>query len=170
MFLECEDVKSAQFIVRFVNNMVLYLKKYNAMSEKLTEICEKIQDICIQKIEFPDWCTFEDGKLGEEEENYAVLRAELVNMFGNTLLLQNLKSRACLIIENKLAEVKQNMANMEQNKIELPLFLLSQMNSIIMREDKDLVNDTYRNLIHNFISIDFLASNSKIVSIMYFEV
>jgi hypothetical protein len=55
MFLECEDIKSSQYIVRFVNAMVLYLKKIKDLNETLTEILVKIQDICIQKIEYPEW-------------------------------------------------------------------------------------------------------------------
>lgn len=164
------DVKSAQHLVKFVNQIVLYLRKIETLGEDLTQILLKIQDVCIQKTEYPDWCTFEDGKLGEEEENFIELRLELVNLYSNTLLIADLKVRALKIIEEKLVELKSNIQNYTQNQIELPLFLLTHMNSIIMREDKDLVNDMYQMLIGHVMETDFLAANSKVVSILYFEI
>lgn len=170
MFLECEDIKSSQYIVRFINAMVLYLKRIDALSETLAEILVKIQDVWIQKIEYPEWCTFEDGKLGEDEENFRILRGDLVNLYSNTLLITELKTRALEIIEAKLISLKSNIRDFSQNQIELPLFLLSQMHSTIMRDDKDLANPLYQKLIAHFLEVDFLAANSKIVSILYFEI
>jgi hypothetical protein len=170
MFLEWEDIKSSQYIVRFINNMVAYLKKIPELNETLTEILVKIQDVCIQKIEYPEWCTFDDGNLGEDEENFKVLRADLVNLFSNTLLVTNLKSRAVEIIQAKISELKGNVAKFSQNKVELPLFLLTQMHQIISREDKDLTNPIYQKLMSEFIEVEFLSANSKIVSILYYEV
>lgn len=170
MFLECEDVKSSQYIVKFINLMVLFLKKYNDLSETLTEILVKIQDICIQKIEYPDWCTFEDGKLSEDEENYKLLRLDLVNLFSNTLLIPSMKTRAIEIISNKFSELKNNVTNYTQNQVELPLFLLTQTHATIIREDKDLATPVYQGLISQFLEVDFMAAQSKIVSILYFEI
>lgn len=149
--------------------MVLYLKRIDSLSETLAEILVKIQDVCIQKIEYPEWCTFEDGKLGEDEENFRLLRIDLVNLYSNTLLITELKTRALEIIEEKFVGLKGNITSFSQNQIELPLFLLSQMHSTIMRDDKDLTNPLYQKLIANFLQVDFLAANSKIVSILYFE-
>lgn len=55
MFIECDDTKSAQYIVRFLNAAVLYLKRMDALSETLLEVIAKIQDVCIAKIQYPDW-------------------------------------------------------------------------------------------------------------------
>lgn len=45
MFLECDDVKSAQHIVKFVNAMVLYIRKLPELNEYLIDVVEKIQNI-----------------------------------------------------------------------------------------------------------------------------
>lgn len=170
MFLEWEDIKSSQYIVKFVNAMVLYFKRFPELSDDLNEILVKIQDVCIQKIEYPDWCTFEDGKLGEDEENFKVLRVDLWNLFVNTLLIPSLKARALEITEQKLISLKGNIHNFTENQVELPMFLLTQMHALICRDDKDLVSPQYQKLISQFISVNFIEANSKIVSIMYFEI
>ena len=66
--------------------------------------------------------------------------------------------------------LKENLKNTEENKLELPLFLLSQMHHMIAREDKDLAKEEYQQLLGLFFEIDFLSVNSKIVSIIYFEI
>ena len=170
MFLEWEDIKSSQYIIRFVNASVLYLKKFTDISETLAEIMIKIQDICINKLQFPDSFKFEEGKFTEDEENYTLLREDLVNLFSNTLLVSNMKKRACEILFEKLTSLKGKETVLNENQIELPLFLLSQMHQVIMRDDKDLTTQVYQSIINEFLSVDFISANSKCVSILYYEI
>jgi len=99
----------------------------------------------------------------EEEEDYKVLRADLVNLFSNTLLLPDLKFRAMKIINDKFEGLKGNLNKFSQNKIEHPMFLLSQMHNILSQNDKDLKDQMNQLLIKQFLSVDFTSINSKIV-------
>ena len=170
MFLEWNDIKSSQFIVRFVNAAVLYLKKFTELSETLAEIMTKIQDVWICKIQHPDDFKFEEGKFTEDEENFILLREDLVNLFSNTLLMPSMKKRACDILLDKFTALIGNEVSFTVNQIELPLFLLSQMHQIIMRDDKDLTSTIYKTILNEFLEVDFLSINDKNISILYFEV
>jgi len=110
----------------------------------------------------------EEGKLGEDEENFKILRLELGNLYSNTLLISDTKERAIQIINDKLTELNISVASKSQ--IELPLFLVTQMHSMIMKEDKDLVTLKYQNLITQLLKIDFISLNQNSVSILFFEI
>lgn len=147
---------------------MLYLKQIGSLSNTLLEILIKIQDICISKIKYPDWCSMEDTKLGEDEENFKVLRLELSNLYTNTLLINELKDRTIEAIEAKFIDLRTNAAS--QFDIELPLFLFSQLHTMIMREDKDLVNPRYQKLFSEFLKADYFSCQSSAVIILYYEV
>ena len=117
----------------------------------------------LNKWEYPEGCSFEDTDVFEEEEDYKVLRADLVNLFSNTLLLPDLKFRAMKIINDKFEGLKGNLNKFSQNKIEHPMFLLSQMHNILSQNDKDLKDQMNQLLIKQFLSVDFTSINSKIV-------
>lgn len=147
MFLECEDIKSAQAIARFLNAAVLYIRRLGELGEALLEVLAKIQDVCISKIQYPDWCTMEDGQLGEDEENYKVLRSELSNLYTNTISVAQLKDRSLKILQSKLTELEVSKAS--HSEVELPLYMLSQL---------DLSLPEYQPIIGDFSKIDFSVS------------
>lgn len=97
----------------------------------------------------------EDGKLGEDEENYKVLRHDLASLYTNTLLVGQMKERALQTLHGKISELDPSSAS--QNEIELPLYLLSQMHATISRDDKDLTNPVYQSLLNEFMKTDFLG-------------
>ncbi|CAI2381726.1 unnamed protein product [Moneuplotes crassus] len=157
MFLECEDVKSLQFVTRFINSMILYIKKLPELSEQLSEIAFKVQDLCVQKCEYPEWYSFEEKDLSEDEEVFKVLRFDLANLFKNTISVSTLKERALAKINERLDMIKENFSNMTPNQIECPLFLLSELYDIISREDSSVEKPIHQEICAKFLNVDFLC-------------
>ncbi|CAI2380938.1 unnamed protein product [Moneuplotes crassus] len=161
MFLECDDVKSLQYVAQFVNAMVLYIKKLQELPDQLAEIVFKIQDLCIQKCEYPDWFSFEEKDLSEDEEIFNILRCDLSNLFRNTIAIPGMKERALKKIDERLDIIKENFASMTPNQIECPLFLLGEVYDIISREDNSISNPVHQAICSKLLSIDFLSTESN---------
>ena len=168
LFLECDDIKSACYIARFLNESVLYLKRLDTLDGTLIEILTKIHDLTVSKLQYPDWWSMEDTKLGEDEENYRELRHGLATLYSNTMQISQMKEHALQTLQRKVSEL--DVAAASYSEVELPLFLLAHMHAAITREDKDFSNPVYQALLNEFMTKNFVVSKSSLVTVQYFEI
>eukprot|EP00347_Sterkiella_histriomuscorum_P020494 403337586 len=171
--LDTDKPKIGRNIVNFINFWLQSVKKYHDqptsnVPDVFNQIFQKLLEVVIGRVKYPDWCTYEEGNvLSEHEEDYHVYREEIVVLFINLAHVKPFHDQFIRTLAQLFESIVPGKTPF--NQAEVPLFLAYHLQQAIPQNMKEQVGNVFSDLMQYIIKIDFFQYDHKIVSLMLLE-